>query len=106
MEATAKNRFARKTLKEELTTLVNSDRWFRMPPGSEEWPGGPRYVAAARIVKRRQDAGERAMFRAFPSLRRSLQQESLLKRMNNVGGHRSTDRLQERFESFNRKRSR
>ena len=106
MEATAKNRFKSRTLKEDLTRLVTSKRWARMPPGSEEWPGGPRFVAAARIVKRRSDAGERAMFRAFPSLRRALQQESILKRMNNVGGRKATDRLQARFESFNRKRSR
>jgi len=106
MERSAKNKHARMTLKEELTKLVNSDRWHRMPPGSEEWPGGPRFVAAARVVKRRQDAGEREMFRAFPKLRRTLQQESVLKRMGNAGGRNATDRLQERFDASNRRRDR
>jgi hypothetical protein len=105
-EKSAKPRFMRSTLKEALTKLVNSDRWFAMPPGSEEWPGGPRYVAAARIVKRYQDAGEREMFKAFPTVRRTLQQESVLKRMGNVGGRRATDRLQQRFDTFNQRRSR
>ena len=106
MERSAKPRHARQTLKEELTTLVTSDRWARMPEGSEEWPGGPRFVAAARIVKRYQDRGEREMFKAFPKLRRLLQQESVLKRMGNARGRPGTDRLQERFESFNARRSR
>ena len=106
MERTAKPRHARQTLKQELTTLVNSDRWHKMPPGSEEWPGGPRYVAAARVVKRYQDRGEREMFKAFPKLRRLLQQESVLKRMGAARGRPGTTRLQERFEQSDLRRSR
>ena len=105
-ERSAKPRFSRRTLKAELTKLVRSDRWRKMPEGSEEWPGGPRYVAAARIVKRFQDMGEQEMFKAFPTIRRTLQQESVLKRMGTVGGRKATDKLQDRFDSFNRRRSR
>jgi hypothetical protein len=100
MEQTAKSRFDRKTLKQELTELVRSSSWARMPEGSEDWPGGPRFVAAARIVKRRQEAGERAMMGAFPKIRTSMIQERMLKRFGEIGGRPATDRLQ---RSFNRR---
>jgi len=102
MEQSAKGRFSRTTLKQDLTRLVKSSEWKRAPEGSEDWPGGPRFVKAARIVKRRQDAGERAMLRAFPSIRRALLQERMLKRFGDLGGRPATDRLQRSF----RKRSR
>ena len=93
-EHTAKSRYNRKTLKQELTALVNSSSWARMPEGSEDWPGGPRFVAVARIVKRRQEAGERAMMNAFPRIRTTMIQERMLKRFGDIGGRPATDRLQ------------
>ena len=98
MEETAKGRFDRKTLKQELTALVKSSAWQRMPKGSEDWPGGPRFVAAARIVKRRQESGERAMLAKFPKIRQVMIQERMLKRFGDIGGRPATDRLQDIFD--------
>ncbi len=99
LEKTAKGGSFRTSLKQELTKLVNSRMWERMPPGSEDWEGGPRYVEVARVLKRRQDIAEQEMLVAFPELRRLLQQETLLKRFGAFGGKPATDRLQQRFQT-------
>ena len=68
-----------------------------MPKGSEDWPGGPRFVAVARIVKRRQEAGEREMLAKFPKIRRAMIQERMLERFGDIGGRTANDRPQRTF---------
>ncbi len=82
------------SLKQELTTLVNGPEWQMMPEGSEDWPGGPRFEAVARIVNIRQEIAEQAMFSAFPGLMDEDINEKMLRAFGKFGGKPATDDLQ------------
>lgn len=88
------------SLKQELTTLINGPEWALMPEGSEDWPGGPRYEAVARIVQIRQEIAEQDMFSAFPGLMDEDINEKLLRTFGKFGGKPATDDLQSTLDDF------
>jgi len=90
------------SLKSALSRLIHSTAWARMPPGSEDFPGGPRYEAAAAIIQQYQDLAEVQMLGAFPDLAQADMQEKILRSVGRFGGRPATDALQ---ESFTRRQS-
>ena len=88
------------TLKQELTALISGPEWQMMPEGSEDWPGGPRYEAVARIVQMRQEIAEQDMLSAFPALMDEDINEKLLRTFGKFGGKPATDDLQSQLDGL------
>lgn len=101
LDKTAKPSNATPTLKSALRKLIRSSTWSNMPEGSEDWPGGPRYEAAARIIKTYQDIANAHMLRKYPKVFKATIQEQTLKTIGRFGGRPATDRLQETFNRTN-----
>jgi len=99
LEKTAKPDDVSMTLKEELADLVLSQDWRDMPVGSEDWPGGPRYEAAAMIVQIAQDIAWQETLVAFPDLQDAVIDETVLKSLGRFGGKDATDAFLEDLES-------
>lgn len=63
------------SLREQMTKLVESDRWEAASAGTEAYPGGRRLEYVTEIAHRAQERARNSMLREYPELERAMMNE-------------------------------
>lgn len=88
-----------KGVREKLEAYVTSDRWKRLSPGTEAYPGGERWNEAAEIVNDARDRALRYVRKEYPDLDHALKLSEREKRAAMRGGDDAVARVRARLEA-------